>query len=317
MRIPKSLLELYLRQDMVLRITSKRLREALADEYDQFKEALTTTGLFARLRDVSRKLRKAKELSEPLEQVGECLRILKQLREKRRMNRAQWINIFTRMVKIYLYPDWEPGEREQYDWRCVAVAEWDDYFFSYTSREAGSINSRFWAILAPPGVEAPKPTESEANNLVAQRGHERLDRNNLSGFFARHDLKIGDDFNQKMLARCEAAYAFVQLIELSSFDGSDTNWCFREYTRFIKTQGARERCIFIVAAKDLKSVTPAILPPPFADWHAHIAKEIHANMPEGMSFSRFQGMMDGIARLIAQTTREAIEDAVIVPERKL
>jgi hypothetical protein len=109
-----------------------------------------------------------------------------------------------------------------------------------------------------------------------------LEQNNLHGFVDFKSLQCGDDIADKVIEHCQKTVAFIQLVEPTSFvepAAPTVNWCLREYDAFDAAASpvapADGNRFFFVLAGGAALPQPPRMSPPYASWHARIARKLH------------------------------------------
>jgi hypothetical protein len=204
------------------------------------------------------------------EQVRESIRMLRRMHDDDEP--AGKINATRKLVEGRLYPNWPAADRMLYDEK-KQILEWQDFFVSYTNRDAPVTNEQFRSLIKSCLGSMPKGEQAGVNQLARVITRHLRRYQGLRGFFDESDIKAGENIEDAVDRFCTKAFALVQLIEPLTFDKEPPrNWCFHEYTRFsenhevVALMGDRNRHYFIITDPDLGAIRPAALSPPYSAW---------------------------------------------------
>ena len=183
------------------------------------------------------------------------------------------VNVMLQLTKACLVPHWSDRNKKWYDEHSEKVANWCDFFLSYTNRNVPGINLNCKKAIKPLPKKIRKE-EWDRRNVVATLIAQYLVTYNLTGFFDVDKLKCGDELKEKVLEYCTKAHAFIQLVEDECFtkERDKTNWCFFEYDRFRnhnvnEKQKSRARLYFLPAGLTFNEENYAnMVPDPYHDW---------------------------------------------------
>ncbi|MGB8910479.1 MAG: hypothetical protein WCC84_17175 [Candidatus Cybelea sp.] len=178
----------------------------------------------------------------------------------------------TEILRAAAYPRWQQNDRVAFDKGCV-VFPLEDYFLSYTNREADDTNYYFRQAFI--GQMRRGASEGRFNyNLVALAIEHRLSRNNLQGFFDVNEIRLGDSVREKITHGAEHSIVFIQLLEMALLTRprpGETNWCFHEFERYGGSH-VRDQLAFLLAAQlaagadPVGNIRPADVPEAYDDW---------------------------------------------------
>jgi len=246
-----------------------------------------------------------------------CLNMLKNLRGDDRFKSPTY-EVARELTLQTLYPAWPQSDKDHFRARLSVIDEWDDFFISYTNRNAYTTNE-FHQQLISQEFAAPVRPESELArcNFVARVIAKYLELNNLRGFVDFKSLQCGDDIEDKVLEKCRKTIAFIQLVEATSLvepAPPTVNWCFREYQTFsaaaapVTVPAEVGNRLFFVLAGGPTLPLPARLGAPYTDWRAVMARKLHIVLNDfARPFGDLQSKIGEVAGQIEDARKKIIE----------
>jgi hypothetical protein len=290
----------------------KPLTEALgASGYPQLASDKDFQKYFNILRALRDQLDDRVEDHENMQQVKSCLSLL---HEKKETNPGEEFEICGRLIKKRFYaPRWNESEKEYYDQGYRMIAEWKDYFLSYTNRNLCDTNDDFkQQIRGVFGATYFRENKERMNCLAPLIVHYLSNIENLTAFFDRDNLKSGDILESEILKYCTSVYAFVQLIEPVSFQYQEgkTNWCHREFETFekwIHNTGLNhyKRYHFILTENE---VFIKVIPAGYENWKQRIKERIHIPDLSSLTKKQIRYKLQEVAGEIVETKKQILED---------
>jgi len=240
--------------------------------------------------------------------------------------------ICAELVKKSYCEKWDTKNRTLFNSYYDLVLNTEDYFISYTNREAARTYTQCQSIFKV----KPPIKQRKKKNSVAVLIHEELSKRHLKGFFDRDSLKCGDDIGGKILNYCKKAFAFIQLIERQSFEDQiqRDNWCYFEYCIFKNPRG-REYCeccckryncdikesiqiinceidkkvnriFFLLVDREINYI-PGSSPLEYEKWYSDILNKQYAVL-ENLESDAFEAKMIEITNLIKKAKKDFIEE---------
>ncbi len=297
------------------------LKDALGNTiYRQLAEDETYQTYYLTLKEFRDKLDTAVEGTENLDQVKECLRLLKDSKDD--YPDSEKLGLLSQLIEKGLYANhWSTGEREYYDTGWEMLDEWKDYFLSYTNRNLNETNNNFKEILIDVFGKTEFDRHKENINYVARLISHYLGINNLTAFFDQDNITCGDVIEGEVYRHCKSAYAFVQLVEPVIFrvrggggsgDAPPKNWCYLEFNTFDewstkKHPGDYKRFYFMLTEQD---VFPANLPNRYANWKEKITDRRYISNLGSLEKEAFRDNIRKIAREIIKARDRMLRDYI-------
>jgi hypothetical protein len=217
------------------------------------------------------------------DQVRESLRLLRRMLDDGEP--AKKVETTRRLVEGRLRKSWPTEQQTLYDHK-KQILDWQDFFVSYTNRDAPATNQQFHGLIKSCLGREPKGDETKLNYLAKVITRHLRRYEGLSGFFDEDHLKVGENIEDEVDEYCAKAFALVQLIEPLTFDKEPPrNWCFHEYKQFSENPalvgllGDKNRHYFILTGQ-LTTLKPANPFPLYANWYKRIEdlKQTHISL---------------------------------------
>jgi len=177
---------------------------------------------------------------------------------------------YKRILEERMYKQWSPEDKKKFDRKCEITYEWNDLFFSYTSRTCRkgyrgvSINMIYSTFLS----KYRRLTDIQLREERSHIAETIFDGVKLNGgfkcFFDRDNIRNGDEFKKKIIKTCKKSLFFVQFIEPEVFKvrkEKKINWPLSEFQIFKRAIEENKdlvpignRYYFILTRKELKDV---------------------------------------------------------------
>jgi hypothetical protein len=233
------------------------------------------------------------DLPDNKEQIQACLKALMRVAvydesaqstvvEKVRTLRRLFIRLYsqagTKWTRAQLRHVWFVSER---------LAAWHTYFLSYTNSGSTIVNDDYESVIlkfADPKVR--KGRNPDEDNILVDAMVHWFERKKLShrSFYDKKKIEAGDYLEEAIAPAIKNTLAFVQLIQLDTFNTKGkVNWSFEEYEIFRRCTEAmledREhyrsaletRFIAVLAGEPEKlELDDFKLPPKYRPWKKHI-----------------------------------------------
>ena len=217
----------------------------------------------------------------PAVEVSQSLKLLFDLAlaEAGPQQREQKLNILSELARRRFSSNWSDAQRKHFDFVLQRIKAWNCFFLSYTNSGATHINKSYADVIGR-SVDKEARKKMQNDNLLAESLIRHLvDRHNLKrAFYDKRDVKPGDDLSAKIGPACRNSFAFLQLIQLDTFNAVKPNWSYEEYTQFdlgnkevLKENTAFQqlfvkRFTAVVAADQVEEVKPAHVPLDYRGW---------------------------------------------------
>jgi len=182
------------------------------------------------------------ETADKKVQIGKCLRSLFNfvLFDKAELSTVNLkVETARRLfVEIYAETNWSVSQRRHFDFVCERLKEWNSYFLSYTNQGGKIVNVKYKAVIdvyTAPDVLAKR--DRDQHNILADAIVNCLRRRLLvrRSFYDKDNIGAGDNLDDKITPAASKTFAFVQLVQLETFDVSrEVNWSYKEYQIFHK-----------------------------------------------------------------------------------
>jgi hypothetical protein len=292
------------------------LKEALGvEKYSQLINISDDTfkKYYLTIKGLRKKLDIAADEKENIEQIKGCLYLLLNLQENDPS--TEHFEILSLLIKQGFYKNWNREEKKYYDTGYKMLAQWTDYFLSYTNRNSIETNNDFRGVLCDAFGNDYINQNKEGVNCVARLIVHYLKQNNLTAFFDQDSMTCGDMIEDEISKHCKSVYAFVQLVEPLIFQAQDENnknWCFLEYKTFDGWSSKNhlksyKRYYFILTGKD---VFPAKFPKYYKDWKEKIQQHLHIQDLGSLNKKQVRDKIKEIATEIVKTKTKILEDYI-------
>lgn len=218
------------------------------------------------------------------------------------------------VIKKGIYKTWTKDLQEYFDSGCEMIAEWKDYFISYTNRNLHETNTDFKDVIPEVlGHEFYTRTKDKANCVPHVIVH-FLNGHGLKGFFDKDNITCGDVIKEEIYKHCTAVYAFVQLVELETlkYDEGKTNWCFHEFEEFdrwvTKTKFEKYKRYYFILTNETDVVFPRVPHPKYEPWKKKITERAYIDNLSALSYEEIRKKMAELAGQIWATRNQMLED---------
>ena len=259
--------------------------------------------------------------NSPADQALQCLNLLKSRRGLLRKGPPpDEYHVAATLIEKTLFRNWPEVDRAEYERRRAIIEDWNDYFISYTNRNAGTTNKLYKELVEH---EIGEHYEQE-DNCVARALAKYVDQENLKGFIDYMEMDPGDVVEEKILKHAGESFSFIQLVEKSIFkvpDASKRNWCWEEYKAFCAASlpglysTNRDRLTYFILAGggEFNKVAPTISPADYQTWIDEISRGKQIILDRHNSFP-FETLRDEIIKIATKTvaTREALLDEMLM-----
>jgi hypothetical protein len=271
--------------------------------------------------------RKAK-LATPdrAQQIAECLKmLLKFAMYDKESTRDLKIETIAGLFEQMFFAGWSGPQQAHFGFVKEKIKRWNSYFISYTNDSAKATNKIYGSVIdLYIDAEVIKQRNPDKDNLLVDAIVNRLRKRLLNrSFYDKHDIKLGDDLKLKIGPACKNTFAFVQLVQLETFDVlKKVNYCFEEYNLFSNANEEeitahteyrdvfRKRFFAILAGDTPDQVRPPDLPYDYEPWSDRIFAEQHR-----MTLPKDSGEFDKtVARLADELLNVKYQIMANVPE---
>jgi hypothetical protein len=317
-RLKEKLIELFSRHstDEIKEKSGELLKEAIGeDKYRKITQARGYNEFYVILKELREKLERELDIDEGIQQVKNCLRLLHEQRKESRKD----FQLLEKLTREGIYMSiWNQDQKDYFDFGIEMIDRWKDYFLSYTNRNKHETNSDFRKIIRSVFGSTFFNDNKEKLNCVAPLIVKYLKEDGLEGFFDKHDIDYGNEWEDKIIKNCRAVYTFVQLVEKPIFihkeDGR--NWChkeFKTFTRWIE-ETERERGLsthnrhFFILMYTKGEISPANLHHDHRKWKSKITKTQYINDLVAMDKRKIRFEIGEFAKLIIITRDQMLTD---------
>jgi hypothetical protein len=163
---------------------------------------------------------------------------------------------------------WSDGQRTSFEEACTVLAEWGDFFLSFTSYNPAKpginpINQDHELLF---GVDVGKTRDREVveKNLLAEYLYGRLLNGGYSGYYYLHDVDPREVI-PTLIGRAKRSIAFVQLLQRSMFRRYPDNYCFEEFRA--AAERASRALVFVMSEPREAFVAMVDVPDDLMIWH--------------------------------------------------
>jgi hypothetical protein len=139
---------------------------------------------------------------------------------------------------------WTAAQRRHFEFVAGRLRGWHAYFLSYTNRGATIVNDEYRSVIKKyidPQVR--KSRRPDRDNMLADAIVNWLERRKLGrrSFYDKKRIEAGDYLEHAIEPAVRDALAFVQLVQLDTFDAAENvvNWSFREFDLFNRLNEAQ------------------------------------------------------------------------------
>lgn len=311
-KIKEKLIELFAQYSSaeIKENSGERLKNAVGTEkYDEFTKNHEFKKYFEILKKNRDDLDDAVYGVKGIQQVKECLFLL----HKKKKQSGEDFNTCAELIKRGIYiKTWKEQQQDYFDFGFEMIAKWRDFFISYTNRNLHETNDDFKEIIpAVIGKELYDKNKDQSNCVPHLIAH-YLNKNNLDGFFDKHNMTCGDVIENKIFQYCTSVYVFVQLVEMEIFRHREdkTNWCYLEFEKFerwINETGMNhyKRYQFILTDEE---AFPAVLHSSYQYWKNKITERVHIKDLIALDKKEIKKKAGELARQIRDTKNQMLED---------
>ncbi|HLP45502.1 MAG TPA: hypothetical protein VK469_06135 [Candidatus Kapabacteria bacterium] len=278
--------------------------------YESFIKDLEYLRFFKALKDLRCELDVTLDGEIEAQQVKGCLSLLN---EKGKQSKDD-LQLCKDVIKKGVFKTWTKDLQVYFDRGYEMIAEWKDYFISYTNRNLHETNTDFKDVIpAVLGGKLYNQIKDEANCLPHVIVH-FLSGHNLKGFFDKDNITCGDVIKEEIYKHCTAVYTFVQLVELETFkyDDGKTNWCFHEFEKFdqwvTETKFNMYKRYYFILTNETDVVFPKALHPKYEPWKKKITERHYIGNLSALGYKEIRMKMGELAEQIRVTRDQMLED---------
>lgn len=317
-RLQEKLIELFACYsiDEIKENSGELLKEKIGeDNYRKITEIQEYNEFYVKLKELREKLELELDIDEDIQQVKNCLKLL---HEKRKESRKDF-QLLEKLIREGIYKsNWNQAQKDYFDFGIEMIDRWKDYFLSYTNRNKHETNNYFRKIIRSVFGSTFFNDNKEKFNCVAHLIVKYLKEDGLEGFFDKHDIDYGNEWEEKIIKNCKAVYAFVQLVEKPIFihkeDGP--NWCHKEFETFTRRieETERERGLsthnrhFFILMYTKEEISPANLHHDHRNWESKITKTQYINDLAAMDERKIRFEIGKFAKFIIFTREQLLTD---------
>lgn len=264
--------------------------------------------LYKGLKDIRLELDVTLEGELDIQQVKGCLSLLNGKRSNENFH------LYKDIIKKGIFNTWDKDSQNYFYKGCEMIAEWKDYFISYTDRNYHETNTDFEHVI-------PFVLRNELYNRVKDKSNclpylivHYLEGHGLKGFFDKDDITCGDVIKEEIYKYCTSVYTFIQLVELETFkyDERKTNWCFHEFEKFdqwvTETSLDKYKRYFFILTNEKDVVFPKVPYPKYEPWKKKITERHYVGNLSALSYKEIRTEMGKLAEQIQNTRDKILED---------
>ena len=302
--------------DEIKEKSGELLKESLGiDNYREITKVRGYDDFYEKLKELRKELEFAIDIDEDIQQVKGCLKLLHQKKKESLKD----FELLEYLIRKGIYKsNWNEEQKDYFDFGIEMIHRWKDFFLSYTNRNKHETNHYFRKIIPAVFGEIFYNDNKEKFNCAAHLIVKYFKEDGLEGFFDKHDIDYGNEWEDKILKNCGSVYAFVQLVEKPIFihKEEDRNWCHKEFetfTRWIEETGkerglnTQDRHFFILTYTE-EEIFPANLHHDHKEWKAKIISTQYINDLSAMDERKIRFEIGKLAKLIINTRDRMLTD---------
>jgi hypothetical protein len=182
-----------------------------------------------RVRDLQEQLERALSNQPYQRQVAVALEMFNTFRREKDKQA-----ICLELIRRRYFENWSPKQREYFEDSSRKLADWRDYFLSFTSfnpteGQVSFVNNQHRILIRHGFGQSFRPPDTVKKNLLAQLLHYLLKNKPLDGFYYPEHTS-DTQVEKKLINEAGRSFAFVQVLQSVMFD-RDTwpNFCQIEY----------------------------------------------------------------------------------------
>ncbi|MCU0286942.1 MAG: hypothetical protein MUF15_11155 [Acidobacteria bacterium] len=262
------------------------------------------------LKDIRCELDVTLEGESGIQQVKGCLSLLN---KKGRRSKDDF-HLCKDVIKKGIYNNWNINQQNYFHKGCEMIADWKDYFISYTDRNHHETNTDFEHIILDVFGKQFYDQNKEKYNCLPHLVVHYLQGHGLKGFFDKNNITCGDVIGEEIYKHCTSVYTFVQLVELETlkYDERKNNWCFHEFEKFDQWVGEtsvdKYKRYYFILTNDTDVVFPRALHPKYEPWKKKITERHYVGNLSALSYKEIRTKMSDLAEQIRITRDKMLED---------
>jgi hypothetical protein len=221
-------------------------------------------------------------LNEQEQRIKNVSLVLSNMWDMRTNMAIEEIEILDKLFRDRIYNSLSSEDKKYYNKGYDIIANWKDYFLSYTRRDLPTTNNDFEKLVKH-CLQSHELGNIDKDHRLVKVIMKCLKNNNLDGFFDLNDIKNGEDIAEEIYKYCNSSFSFVQVIERPSFvrPVEEKNWCHKEYTAFKSNHknslSAIGACLIgqsfqFIIPFEWDDTLPAVKPKEYKEWISHCIK---------------------------------------------
>jgi uncharacterized protein (DUF2235 family)/ABC-type multidrug transport system ATPase subunit len=222
------------------------------------------------------------------------------------------------IVEQQYFASWPDYLQEHFSSTFKKIVNWNDYFLSYTNKNAQLTNKNYKHLIAQ-GIQ-PERNNSKIQNQMSLMINDILRNENLLGIYDEVESSKEEPLVQQVRQNLLESFTMIQIIGKDSFiDDLNVNRMQEEFEHFIKVHpetGSEPtpRLQFIVLSEDsIQDLLPASIPSKYVAWVDYMNSHRNMMISPSDSYRQMERKIREVARRIAQT-KVRIIDSLIFPE---
>jgi hypothetical protein len=234
------------------------------------------------------------------------------------------MEVFSKLVLVTFKKSWSENQKIHFKVVSEIFCDYNNYFISYTNHFAQTINNNYNLIYKSLFTSDDYSDDELTNkNLLAKAFNKYFGLRNLrKGFFDRDSIRISDIISEKVKKNVEQSIALVQLLSKASFQYTEPNWSFDEFSGYTKSRekflkgnsyqpGFTPLPFFILIEKNPFPTTNDLIPDEYAEWIELVKAELHSDISGCIDYKKFS---EDIERLITDIVNFKSQLICNVPE---